>query len=42
MKRDILMAACAALLAGAVLLPVTLPRTQGGAMAPAMGVSLLR
>ncbi|EDZ47391.1 hypothetical protein RBY4I_2609 [Rhodobacterales bacterium Y4I] len=32
MKRDILMAALAAVLAGGVLLPVTLPRAPAGAV----------
>ncbi|CUH97931.1 MULTISPECIES: hypothetical protein [Leisingera] len=33
MKRDILMAALAAVLAGGVLLPVTLPRPAAGTVA---------
>ncbi|WP_259967091.1 hypothetical protein [Leisingera caerulea] len=33
MKRDILMAALAAVLAGGVLLPVTLPRVPAGTAA---------
>ncbi|AHD03133.1 hypothetical protein [Leisingera methylohalidivorans] len=42
MKRDILMAACAAILAGGALLPVTLPRAQGGALGVQAAVSVRR
>jgi hypothetical protein len=42
MKRDILMAVCAAILAGGALLPVTMPRAHGGAVAAHQALPVLR